>query len=81
MDWRDKAECRDMDPDLFFPKTVKEFGLVVGVCMECPVKLQCLKYAETRDRLDDYPLTGVWGGRDFSKRWHERYRSKHRRKQ
>lgn len=34
--WRDKAACRDMDPDLFFPATRKEERLALKACSTCP---------------------------------------------
>lgn len=30
--WRDKAACRDMDPDLFFPTTSSEERLALKAC-------------------------------------------------
>jgi WhiB family redox-sensing transcriptional regulator len=49
-DWRDRAACRDVDPDLFFP--VGSFGpaqeqieRAKAVCGECSVIADCLAFA------------------------------------
>ncbi|MBC7459142.1 WhiB family transcriptional regulator [Candidatus Saccharibacteria bacterium] len=62
-DWRSKAECRKVDPELFFPigetspidkQQVKD---ALAVCAMCQVTEQCLDYALTTNQTD-----GVWGG-------------------
>lgn len=79
-DWRHKAECRDMDTDLFFPAAPLERRIALNICKQCPVQEQCLRFAETHDRIDGYPLQGVWGGVDFSLGHHKRLleRRRHR---
>ncbi|MCO1659213.1 WhiB family transcriptional regulator [Pseudonocardia sp. S2-4] len=75
MDWRQWAECQDVDPDLFFPSS--ESGLAYdaqvaaakAVCARCPVQAQCL--AEALVRLP----YGIAGGLTE----HERRRLAHRR--
>ncbi len=66
-DWRDKAACRDMDPDLFFPATRQEKRLALKVCSTCPSIRECARYAAEHARINGYPLQGVWGGINRSK--------------
>jgi WhiB family redox-sensing transcriptional regulator len=61
-DWRHRAACQDEDPELFFP--VSEVGpgarqtqKAKAVCAGCPVRSQCLEYAQ--DNGLDY---GIFGG-------------------
>lgn len=61
-DWRDKAACRDMDPDLFFPTTRGEERLALKTCSTCPVIHECARYAAELAKINDYPLQGIWGG-------------------
>jgi WhiB family redox-sensing transcriptional regulator len=66
-DWMDAAACKDMSwdsYDRFFPHVGggrsgndEAWAPAVAVCMGCPVKADCLIYAETRGLTD-----GVWGG-------------------
>jgi WhiB family transcriptional regulator, redox-sensing transcriptional regulator len=65
LDWRQRAACRDEDPDLFFP--VSTFGVAgrvqVGqakaVCRRCLVAGECLAWV-----LESGEDFGVWGGLD-----------------
>ena len=66
--WRDKAARRDMDPDLFFPTTSSEERLALKACAQCPVICECAQYAAEHDRISGYPLQGVWGGVNRSRR-------------
>ena len=74
-DWRDKASCRTVDPDLFFPVGTTGIALVQiehakNVCNNCDVKTQCLDFA-----LETNQESGVWGGtseeerRKLRKQW------------
>jgi WhiB family redox-sensing transcriptional regulator len=61
-DWRQRAACRNLDPDLFFP--IGTAGPSVGqtieakrVCLACPVRNACLNWAI--GHCQDY---GIWGG-------------------
>lgn len=60
--WRDKAACRDMDTDLFFPSTRVEERLALKTCSTCPVIHECARYAEEHAVINGYPLQGIWGG-------------------
>lgn len=66
-DWRNKAACRDMDPELFFPATRVEERLALKACFTCPVVFECARYAEELDLINGYPLQGIWGGINRSK--------------
>lgn len=46
-DWRSRAACRDVDPDLFFPASDRgsEATRAKAVCAGCPVRSACLDEA------------------------------------
>lgn len=61
-DWRDRAACRDEDPELFFPigttgPAERQSELAKRVCRRCPVVDPCLQFA-----LRTGQNYGVWGG-------------------
>lgn len=70
-DWRMKAACVGLDPDMFFPGHDDREGIkkAVAVCMECPVVTECDAYATRHARINGYRLDGIWGGRP---RWVKR---------
>jgi WhiB family transcriptional regulator, redox-sensing transcriptional regulator len=62
MDWRHRAACLDLDPELFFPigvtgRAAEQVERAKGVCATCPVSGQCLDWA-----LSTNQDAGVWGG-------------------
>lgn len=62
MDWRHKATCRDMDPELFQPVGMAGPALVQAVraklvCSACPVIAQCRTWA-----VEQGESSGVWAG-------------------
>jgi WhiB family transcriptional regulator, redox-sensing transcriptional regulator len=78
--WRDRAACRDMDPDLFFPigstgSALYQIDAAKTICRACAVREVCLEYA-----LATNQEAGVWGGtseeerRRLRKRWLARRR-------
>jgi WhiB family redox-sensing transcriptional regulator len=61
-DWRDRASCRDTDPDLFFPvgttgPAIEQIEQAKAVCRECDVQSRCLEYALVTNQD-----SGIWGG-------------------
>jgi WhiB family transcriptional regulator, redox-sensing transcriptional regulator len=61
-DWRHRAACRDVDPELFFPvgttgPAADQVEQAKAVCRGCPVSATCLSWA-----LDTGQDSGVWGG-------------------
>lgn len=61
-DWRERAACRDADPELFFPVSdvgpgARQTAQAKEICARCPVQTQCLTFA-LRNGLDD----GIFGG-------------------
>ncbi|HEX2192374.1 MAG TPA: WhiB family transcriptional regulator [Acidimicrobiales bacterium] len=61
-DWRDRASCRDTDPDLFFPvgttgPALDQIAAAKAVCGLCEAQRQCLEFA-----LATNQEAGVWGG-------------------
>lgn len=55
--WQNRAVCRGMSTDIFFPATDEEAEAAKAVCGSCPVRETCLEHALTvRER------EGVWGG-------------------
>jgi len=55
--WRQKAACRGVDPDIFFPVSDEEAEDAKAICRSCPVQAACLEWA-----LDSREKDGVWGG-------------------
>lgn len=59
--WRQRAACRDMDAELFFPVGNTGVALIQAedakrVCRSCLVSDDCLEWALTLGEI------GVWGG-------------------
>ncbi|GGJ61399.1 WhiB family transcriptional regulator [Streptomyces brasiliensis] len=77
MDWRELANCRGMDPDLFFPvgnsssvAALVQIDEAKAVCSSCPVAQQCLDWAMHVD-----PVEGIWGGTTEAERRAKRRRA------
>lgn len=62
MDWRSKAACLGVDPELFFPigntgPAIAQAAEAKAVCATCEVRETCLEWA-----LENNQDSGVWGG-------------------
>ena len=62
MDWRSKAACLTVDPELFFPicntgPAIMQVAEAKAVCRSCSVVGVCLQWA-----IDNNQDAGVWGG-------------------
>ncbi len=55
--WREKAACRGIDPDVFYPVSEEEADEPKAICAACPVREMCLEHALVSRERD-----GVWGG-------------------
>ena len=55
--WMTLANCRGMDPQLFFPERGTNYLEARAVCDPCVVKQDCLDYA-----LNNRERHGIWGG-------------------
>ena len=60
--WRLRAACLSMDPDLFFPisevgEGIEQTARAKAVCAGCPVPAECLAFA-----LATRQAHGIWGG-------------------
>jgi hypothetical protein len=56
-DWRGRALCAQVDPDIFFPDKGESPAAAKRVCASCEVRAECLQ-----DALDRGERFGVWGG-------------------
>jgi WhiB family redox-sensing transcriptional regulator len=61
-DWRLRAACQSVDPDLFFPisasgRSLEQVTAAKAICAACPVRRECLAFA-----LITGQAHGVWGG-------------------
>jgi WhiB family transcriptional regulator, redox-sensing transcriptional regulator len=73
-DWRAVAACLHADPDLFFPTSPggpsrAEVARAKAYCARCPVRRQCLEFAEASG-----PVYGIWGGTTLEERQRVRRR-------
>lgn len=62
MDWRSRAACLSVDPELFFPigntgPAVTQVAEAKRVCNSCTVREVCLQWA-----MENHQDSGVWGG-------------------
>jgi WhiB family redox-sensing transcriptional regulator len=55
--WMLRGKCRGMSPSVFFPTDGAGFEAARQICLECPVRAECLEYALV-NRIDQ----GAWGG-------------------
>ncbi|HEX3426856.1 MAG TPA: WhiB family transcriptional regulator [Acidimicrobiales bacterium] len=55
--WRQRAACRGVDPDIFYPVSDEEAEEAKAICAGCSVSETCLEYALANRERD-----GVWGG-------------------
>jgi WhiB family redox-sensing transcriptional regulator len=55
--WRQRAACRGVDPDIFYPVSDEEADEAKAICRGCTVREACLEWALTQRERD-----GVWGG-------------------
>lgn len=55
--WQIVANCRGVDPDLFFPERGASTREAKAVCRGCEVRPECLEYA-----LAEGERFGIWGG-------------------
>jgi WhiB family redox-sensing transcriptional regulator len=60
--WRVMAACRTAEPELFFPisaegPSVIDAARAKRICASCPVRSQCLDYAQAT-----HQKYGIWGG-------------------
>ncbi len=69
-DWRERAECRDEDSEMFFPDGVtdaeektRRINGAKRLCLHCRVLEQCLDYALTTDQKD-----GIYAGKTYEER-------------
>lgn len=80
-DWRERASCRSVDPELFFPVgttgiAIDQIEKAKAVCRSCAAMDECLEFA-----LATNQESGVWGGkseeerRKLRKRWLARQRA------
>jgi len=57
---RRELPCLRFDPELFFAETPADVEEAKALCLDCPIRLQCL--AGALDRREPW---GVWGGELF----------------
>jgi WhiB family redox-sensing transcriptional regulator len=55
--WQQRAACRGVDPDVFYPTSDEETAEAQAICATCTVREPCLEYALASRERD-----GVWGG-------------------
>jgi WhiB family redox-sensing transcriptional regulator len=55
--WRQRAACRGVDPDIFYPVDDEDAEEAKAICRGCPVHELCLDWALSHRERD-----GVWGG-------------------
>lgn len=55
--WRQRAACRGLDADIFYPTSDEEAEEAKAICGTCNVRQLCLEQAITQRERD-----GIWGG-------------------
>ena len=60
--WQDFALCTEADPDAWLPPDGASVWSAMMTCRRCPVRSQCLEFAQA----SPFPVWGVWGGVIFA---------------
>ena len=55
--WQEDANCKNEDPDLFFPNRGASTKKAKEICNSCQVKEYCLEYS-----IVNAEKFGIWGG-------------------
>ena len=55
--WRNRAACKGIDPEIFFPVSEEDAEPAKEICAVCPVREACLEHA-----LAHREREGIWGG-------------------
>lgn len=55
--WQNKANCRGVNPTLFYPERGVSTSEAKAVCSGCEVKEECLEFA-----VESGEKFGIWGG-------------------
>ncbi len=58
-EWKLKAECFGLDPNIFFPAKGKNGTLAKKICKPCEVRQECLEYSLIHSK--NY---GIWAGKN-----------------
>ena len=66
-DWRTRAACRELGPDLFFPTDTHKLRNGLVVCQGCPVIMQCNTYVASIRTHREGLANSVWAGRIIKK--------------
>ena len=61
--WRDKANCRDSEPEIFEVQTPESIAAAKAICAECAVVEQCFNFAEVTNQYGE-----TWGGMSAEER-------------
>lgn len=56
-EWTDDANCRGLNPEIFFPSRGADVTAIKSICRACDVQAECLAYA-----LNNGEHHGIWGG-------------------
>ncbi len=56
-EWQDKAACREVAVEMFFPPAEQESEVAKAVCSNCTVRQPCLDFA-----IAEGERFGIWGG-------------------
>lgn len=57
LSWQELALCAQTDPEAFFPEKGGSTREAKKICVNCPVRQECLEYALAHDER-----FGIWGG-------------------
>lgn len=55
--WQDRAACRGLDVELFFPERGDDGAGAIAICARCDVREECLAFS-----MQIGAREGVWGG-------------------
>lgn len=61
--WQDDALCAEIGGDTWYPDKGGSTKEAKKICLECPVRAECLQYA-----LDHDERFGIWGGKSERER-------------
>lgn len=62
-EWREKANCKGLNPELFHPGRGEDSYQAIAVCAGCLVIEQCLHYA-----MSNSIKVGIYGGKSERQR-------------